>query len=179
MILCKHFLYFLDAIKFELQPGDTRIHLHWILRTLETTSLSNYFLSKPCARLCKLHHSSKCFSYNSFLHKTLLMYLSCAAAFYHCCMNNNDNCPCCNTTRHWTLLKSIKDSTWSNTTYRAIISYLKCHHHQSLQIKHKTLILFFYCGFELFWLYYNSYCLNKYWIVKKTYHFMLIIQDNA
>ena len=97
IVLCKHLLFILNAIEFQLQPGTTIIQPHHILRRLESQSLSTHYLTQPCARLCKSHHSSKCFSCDEFLHETILTCPYCAAPFHPRCVNNNNECPSCKT----------------------------------------------------------------------------------
>jgi len=95
--LCKHILFILQQIKFDISYGVHHFRPDQILTNLERYSLSNHYIDNTTARLCKSHHRSKCFLCNHYLHNTILTCPLCAVPFHPNCIQQENICPSCRT----------------------------------------------------------------------------------
>ena len=95
--LCKHILFILKQVKFDIRCGMNHFRPDQILSHLERYSLSNHYVDNNTARLCKSHHSAKCFTCKQYLHSTIQTCKSCAAPFHPPCVEHESICPSCKT----------------------------------------------------------------------------------
>jgi len=93
--LCKHILFILKEVKFDIQCGINHFRPDQILNHLERYSLSNHYVDNKTARLCTSHLTAKCFLCKQYLHGTILTCKLCTAPFHPLCVEDKNVCPSC------------------------------------------------------------------------------------